>query len=466
MNLKKFLTEYDEDLTGDSYIDPLGVQVVWSAFGHQIFSNKVNSISNDVRNYTLNLLNHAIIKSLIEDETVSLKPALIKLIGDKSSLSFRHACLIYLENLFTFSLSDPRKSQEIDTSGVIGSSKARQRWQDPSQGLMIYLYDKEKVSKQQVFLLVRQLGLGVSGRYKTPFSEIGFFKGRYEYDHPDCCDVWEKATALIQKSKPLKNVFDQTRSHLANIIKSHQGNQPPGCTYKELPSKLREAYQSAFPTPQVVGQETKEFWLDVTQLNEGAAGALLEELKRNLDKDWDYVDLFSKAEKNVAKQPAQKQKLTNIKTLEPLLGEFDLLFQIARQKKTQSINDIKTTWQALGRTDQTLPDLAAKVKSSSILLDVLVGKETAKRRLGQILASASHTNFKNQLLTLLDYHKTVMQVRGQQPWAESIDNTTIKVHARTTKTPERSERPINAWVNSYYIPQFHNLVRGFHGPAQ
>lgn len=49
MRLSQYLTEYDEDLSGDSQIDPLGVLTIWSAFGQEIFRNRVNSVSNDVR---------------------------------------------------------------------------------------------------------------------------------------------------------------------------------------------------------------------------------------------------------------------------------------------------------------------------------------------------------------------------------------------------------------------------------
>lgn len=40
MRLSQYLTEYDEDLSGDSQIDPLGVLTIWSAFGQEIFRNR------------------------------------------------------------------------------------------------------------------------------------------------------------------------------------------------------------------------------------------------------------------------------------------------------------------------------------------------------------------------------------------------------------------------------------------
>jgi len=57
MKLTDIITEYDERISGDAYIDPLGERMIWQVFGQAIFNNRVNSISNDVRNYTLNPIN-------------------------------------------------------------------------------------------------------------------------------------------------------------------------------------------------------------------------------------------------------------------------------------------------------------------------------------------------------------------------------------------------------------------------
>ena len=60
--LSPYLTEYDESLSGDSYIDPIGTLIIWSAFGRNVFNGRVNSVSNDVRNYTLNLFHHHLVR--------------------------------------------------------------------------------------------------------------------------------------------------------------------------------------------------------------------------------------------------------------------------------------------------------------------------------------------------------------------------------------------------------------------
>ena len=56
--LSDLLTEFDERISSELNLDPLGLQVIWSAYGQKIFRNRISSISNDVRNYTLNLFDH------------------------------------------------------------------------------------------------------------------------------------------------------------------------------------------------------------------------------------------------------------------------------------------------------------------------------------------------------------------------------------------------------------------------
>ena len=104
MFLDKYLTEYDDTLSGEINIDPLGTLVIWSAYGQKIFSNRVNSISNDVRNYTLNLFNHHLIRQIDGDDSIQLSKRLSNLYGSKNALTFKYSCLVYLENLFVYSI--------------------------------------------------------------------------------------------------------------------------------------------------------------------------------------------------------------------------------------------------------------------------------------------------------------------------------------------------------------------------
>lgn len=465
MQFNQFVTDYDENLTGDTYVDPLGVQVIWSVFGSQVFRNRVNSISNDVRNYTLNLLNHRIIRDLVDDDSVVVGRWLEESIGKKSSLSFRQACLIYLENLFTYSLISADNNQGVNTAGVLGGAKGRREYEELNSKPELILSHRE-----DAHLLVRQLGLGVSGRYKTPFMEIGFFDASYHYRLPESEGLWAKADVLFQHSKNLESVYNKARSHLADLITMSvkKSSVPPRqCFAKDIPIELKRAYQSAFATAGRVGTETRDFWLASTGLNQGAAGALLQVLDAEAahpsQEHVSEAELFQRAGTRCNLDGAidEARKIQHILTLEPLLAELDLLFTLALHRRHQSIDEVASLWTNMGRNNETLLHAAQRILELPSLFVVVQG--TAKFRLNRLLEAASLSTVEQQLRELLSYHAGVMRSRGQLPWVIVKGGAQIKVDARTQSLPEKDKRPLGTWVNRYYLPQFNNLVNGFRG---
>lgn len=462
MKFESLITEYDDSLSGDSYIDPLGQQVIWSFFGQRVFRNRVNSISNDVRNFTINLLHHGVIRSIQEDESVVVSPALIEAVGGKDRLPFIHACLIYLENVFTYSMVDKPEEAGIDTLGILGGSNGRTQMQESDQNPSLVFTDKK-----EGHLLVRQLGLGVSGRYKTPFVEMGFFDDNYRYFHQESEERWSAFKSLLENHSQLRECFRQAKEHVIDLVHSSQlKNQvPPRRQFRDVPTALREAYQKAFATPGKVGAETKAFWLDVTGLNKGAAGALLKVLEdfhsSPSDKKLLPEERFSHAAMLCEEEPDERRKIEHIQIVEPLLAECDLLFRLARHKKVLSVSEVRAHWIGLGRTDQTLSDAAARIQDNSDLLQVLKG--TAHRRLQKLLDVAVNERLEEQLQALLHYHSQVMKSRGQLRWVEAKSGDEVRVYGRTEPLPNAEKRPPGSWVNSYYIHQFYNLVAGYQG---
>ena len=250
MELNQFVTAYDDSLSGDTFIDPLGVLVIWSAFGEQIFRKRVNSISNDVRNYTLNLLNHRLIRDVVSDDRIFISSVVQKEVIKKHHINFKHACLVYLENLFTFCMISADGSKRVDLSGILGSTKGSSKFKE-SNGNPTLMFSHKKES----YLLVRQLSLGVSGRYNTPFTEIGFFD-----QHPDANELWKKTDVIFQESTELGKLYKLLKEHLVKLI----DQDPPSCQFKELSKELIEHYQRVLATSGHVGEATQDFWLEVT----------------------------------------------------------------------------------------------------------------------------------------------------------------------------------------------------------
>jgi len=91
MYIEKFLTEYDDSLTGELNVDPLGQLVIWSSWGQDIFHSRITSIANDVRQYTLNLIHHSVLRQLLADDKQQTAGAMKSLYHKKQVREFSAA---------------------------------------------------------------------------------------------------------------------------------------------------------------------------------------------------------------------------------------------------------------------------------------------------------------------------------------------------------------------------------------
>jgi len=464
--LDEILTEFDETISSEQNVDPLGLLVIWSSFGQYIFRRRISSISNDVRNFTLNLFNHAVIRSLIEDDEVLLGKGLRNNpsygTSGKDSAAFKQACLIYLENAFTYAVIAAQNSKDVETTGVLGISKARRRW-DESQGNPRLRFSHEP----DAHVLVRQNSLGVSGRYKTPMVEMNFFDSIYDYALPASRVQWDKVqTQLLAKSKPLAKLYKLAREHLATLLTDMR--RVPECNFSDLSTELKGAFVSAFCSPVVVGSYTRDFWLSVTELDRGASGALYEVLNMewtsaNQRQQRHSADVFAQAKAKSTLAADDKAKLEYVMVLEPFLAEMDLLLDVMLSAKSQTLDEATNKWKSLGRDADTLPLLAGPIIANPTMQTQTSG--TAFLRLSELLAITSVKNIDQQMNGLLQYHEKVMQARGQSPWLRLLGGHQLNVDVRIRQLPAMQERPVGAWVHHYYLPQFRNLLSGLRGGA-
>ena len=459
MFLDRYLTDYDDSLTGESYIDPMGMLVIWSAYGHQIFQNRVNSISNDVRNYTLNLFNHYLIRRIIADDSVQLSRKLLHEYGNKDTLNFKYACLLYLENLFVFSILQNEGHKGVDSRGVLGSSNARRLWVDADDDPVITFTHKKAGQ-----ILVRQLGLGVSGRYKTPMMEIGYFDKHYHYTSPSAISLWQEAEQFIANQSKLTILAKDLIEHLKEDLLSQRSSHP-SIRFNDVPDVLRKDFANAFSSPGAVGSYSRKFWLSVTGLDTGASKALLQVLDDNakLDKPME-LNAQSLIESALKQTLSSEEclKMTQISSLEPFLSDIMLMFTLLTAKKSRSLTEVIAQWQKFGRNEHTLPQRAHLLRNDVELNNVIKGS-TAGRRMKNLLQLADTATLDDQVTLLLEYHNNLMLKRSQMPWL-TLDNAgQVKVHVRPLLVPETEDWPPGEWYYSYYLPQFKSLVRGFQG---
>lgn len=453
--INQYITEYDESLSTDSYIDPVGMLIIWSAFGRQVFNNRVNSISNDVRNYTLNLFHHFLVRKLVDDDSATLSHSLKQKYHGKDVLHFKQACLIFLENLFVYSALRHENEKAVEAAGILGISNARRRWSNDSDKVIVFTHEPAGQ------ILVRQLGLGVSGRYKTPLMDIGFFDTNYQYHKPAFQSHWADAQELIAGNP--KSLLGKLEQVVYPFLKEFIAALGHGGKLKfsdKAPKKLTEAYARAFASPRVVGSYARDFWLKQTGLDRGAAGALFEVLEKNFDDQPSPQQVLEKAQ--LKQLPAaDKAKLDHIAFLEPFLSDCTLLFTLMAAERTHSVAAVEEHWARFGRDVKCLPDLALQV-SGHASLPAVNGTEAA-RRLTRLRQVAVAGGFEQQVRALASYHQTIMQSRGQLSWLAVDHDGTIRVSARTLPRPKPEDWPPGAWYNPYYLPQFTRFVMGLQG---
>lgn len=452
MNFKlaDIITDANKDIASSLYIDPLGMLVIWSSYGEAIFEKRVNSISNDVRNFTVNLMHHGVVQSLVSDSSFVIPEHLKSFVGDKTSSRFAQTCLLHLENIYVFSMLTA-EDKNVDTSGILGSNNGRT------------ILEKEKGNPKLVFttekqgqILVRQLGLGVSGRYRTPFLELGYFDKYYHYNHDDISKQrWDDYRLLLAQKPILQSYFDAAVSYIKSLIKRAESSKSPlEIQFSEIPDNFKNACRLAFSTSGKVGELTRDYWLNVTGLDQGAAGTLLKALRKQSGGAIEPEDIFNVAFND--ENAEEREKLEHVMQVEPFLTRINLLFTLICRQNSQTMRDIESEWLKYGGTNATLADLYKNISDSA--KHVLTG--SARHRFEKLSDIAQCQTLREQVAALISYHKSVMHTRGQQPWIE-LRNGTTKLHARPLSPPEPAKEL--KWVNSYYLHQFNNLIRGYFG---
>lgn len=457
MPIEDFLTSYDDSLTGELNIDPLGQLVIWSSWGQDIFHSRITSIANDVRQYTLNLIHHSVMRQLMDDDKQQTAGLMKSRYPKKHMREFKAACLIHLENIYIYSMLEAEKLGVMLT-GVQGINKARLRWDVSAHNPQLIF--GHGVDSQ---LLTNQMALGTNGRYKSPMVSMKFFTADYCYNLPGNRHIWQEAKAFIDNVPQLKKLHAKSLSYLQSLMHaSHDRDLTP--LFTVIPKGLKKAYVQAFRDPQMVGDYSREFWLARTGLNKNAAGALYRVMEKHRT---DSAEMPVSTIFTLAMQEAEKMSdidnnelmvLKHIRQAEPFLSLIDLMFTGLRRQSSQTLTEFSQFWREHSLSEQDLPKMAAQLQADSQLADSLSG--TPKKRFQHLLRLASASTLKEQVHGLLEYHNELMAMRGQFSWLAMEGECILLQVPPATIDVSRHKR---GWVNNYYLPQFRHMLKGLWG---
>jgi len=437
MKYEDIFTVPDDSLYKEGSIDPMGTQSIWSRFGQEIFHNRLNTISTDIRNYTINLFHHFVLRRLFTEYPDTVTKAKGKFKNYQSEYDIKAGLLLFLEDILTGTLvyqSKVRGDIRVNTMGILGIYKAENALYDTNNAFQL------KADKTNGGLLVRQITLGVSGRYKGTFINMGFFSSNFAYEE----NKWLPIDSLIKNWKQGYELSVKLLSIVNQLITDGKGDYPSqSFTAFKDNSELSELYIECFGS-HVKEQAIRNFWEANLGLDTGATKALytqISKLNNNPPKEIYLNALKSDIEKD------EQLKLQHIIDLEPFLSSCTQIFYLLTQKRVKNIQDIAEEVLKLlpisTENITSLPFYSGRVK-------MLV--ESIEKGEGEPLKT---------MYQIVDYHKNVMENKGAVPWVRIVGNGTLErlIYQNPSFSTDFfiERRP---WYNNYYISTLTAIYNG------
>jgi hypothetical protein len=445
-------TEFDDTIFSDGSIDPMGLRIIWTSLGNNIFQSKLNTISTDIRFYTLNLFHHSIIRQCEIDFPVKFAN-LVSRPPFNSRQDLHDGIIIFLESLLIHAVV----SNEIrdESSSIPGASKLRGLMNNKqSDKRVTHLYVDRKEG-----ILVRQILLGIHGRHKGPFQQIGIFHKNYYYHDQS---IWNEAAFLFTKA-PWKLLGDDLLNIINNRILSAKYSTSLPFRIKVsdvLTKELINKYRNILRIDNFRKQLLVDFWEDQLGLKRGVAGILYSEYIRSGDKE-SYEQIIRKSSyKGTAEENKYLQAICNI---EPLLTCIEKVINRLMKRGTSWLDKELETFMINWLQRKTInSDDIQQYMSGQFL-----GNEALSRlqRLASIYFECRDKNDPELFIhRIIDFHSVLMNNRNNLPWISLGKTKSITLHRSFNFSAEDLEKLVtDSWVNSYYLPTVRSLYIGLYG---
>lgn len=481
--IDNYLTEYDDSISGESFRDPMGMQVIWSALGQRIFGWHITSRANNLRNFTQALFQHYVVREVEKDDSIETPRFARAYYGSKDDPRFKRSLIIFLENLFVYTAVQ----EDFDLSGILGSQSAKHKLQLFNEDPVICIHEDAGI-------LVRQLFLGLNGSYKTPLMQLEILDGDYQYPDNEIWrniensfNQWEEARKLKDTLlEIIKQIFDSAGYHGRRV--DEESLSP----YRELTNdaassvvwfrmseiqdykeSLSDLYRLVLENPDGSRVHFGEFWKDQLGLNSGAARAIFESLS-GFDDPYhtNNDDLLNKAlemfDKDKEGDATEREKIDDILTVEPLLGFMVSLFYLLCCRENHNLQDVAKNLANKEITEEYLQDYWNRIDWNrvQIVAQSLEDQnvfQTAGKRLRQLGEKLTEWDLASCLKNIIDYHKTIMEERGLYPWITLDDSGTLR---HTGKGFALKNWQFEPWVHDYYLGAVKSIFLGLNGATK
>ncbi len=430
MKWSNIFTIPDPTIVQEGSVDPLGMQVIWTHFGQKIFANKLTTVATDIRNYTVNLLQLHVLDRLKNDHSDLYEKAIQKFSSFKNEYDLKAGLLILMEDAMVFSLM--LNNNEVDMLGVLGSYNAeKQLSKDPNQ--VVIEAEKSKG------VLVRQLQLGVTGRYKGPFINMGLLTKTLQHSGD-----WVEIKTVIDQWQEGKQLARVLLKFIRKIIETKEGNYPT-LTLFELRqnTEVINHYVNCFGKFKM-NAALHKFWLEKLGLEGGAAKSIYDQVGSTEKGIHTSVILEQARQTQSGKAELQ---LEQILRLEPFLSSVSQVFYLMTDIGNKKLSNI------LEQVEQ----LADRINQADIS-----DMEIESPRLRTLVKFMKETNGESTQIAhkIIEYHTLIMQNRGGAAWVEIQDDQLKHYIAQRTPISTKDFLLNNYWYHDYYLGPIRSIYFG------
>lgn len=447
MAIKEFFTIPDPDISQESSVDPMGIQVIWTYYGQAIFNEKLTTIANDLRVFTFNLFHNHVINQLFKNYPEQIQQAKNGYKTWTTEAEVKTGILMFLEDMvtWTFFFKDDISESNVDKLGILGLTKARTLWNSINED-QIFLGASKRSG-----LLKNQINLGMTGRYKGPMINMEFIDRSFCY----IPKTWEHVDKFMGKWMDAIELEAKITKLLTDVLFKANQKDFPRITLSELKRNklykdIREGYVKCFGSKKLP-KDIRQYWKDKLGLLSGAPKALFDQIALINDEDYmDHSEIFSLARNNITKETEELNKIDTIIKIEPFLSHSEYLLRFVSQHSIKKVEDI----------EKDLLVLRGKIKSTGNFNI----SNPHPRLLELMKAMLSEGSLLEWLERVLAFHTKVMENRGGNRWVELDGQYNFKHYFGVPLRQDLNTIPKylheNIWWHTYYLETVRNIHIG------
>lgn len=275
---KIFFTEKDNNISGASQRDPLGLQPIWSFYGRRVI-NHLTTISTNIHGFREVLL------------CLSICTDIRKI---NSNFSYQDLILLF-EQLFIYTSISKQRIE-----GILGADNGNSKF--------ITNNGNPEISCTHT-ILVREISLGYYGRYKTPLSTMGIINAKSELQ------IDSNQVKSLYGESLYNEIFSSFKSFISLTQKKFNSYKAKDALYAAIFGKFRNG--------------ERDFWINMLYESDNEKKELMQLCYESADTYTETKDLFNSL--------SEKEEVRDILKLEPFLRCLENIFY-----KAMSSKDIKS----------------------------------------------------------------------------------------------------------------------------